>query len=493
MDNLPNSNVSQHDIPHSPTSLTGLTELGNARQFVARHGNIIRYVPSWGWLTWDGKRWHIDELDIITSLAKETILSFSDDVTSLPDTQQRQYKNLLEHARRSSVSPRIQAMITLASTDQTITATPFSFDTDPFLLTVQNGTINLRTGELQPHHPQDFITHLAPVIYHPDLSSPFWDTFLAEITNHDPALQQYLQRAVGYSLTASTKEETLFLLYGLGRNGKSRFLSAISTVLGGYAQCASSSIFMRAPHGARPATIPTSLSGTRLLTTTETEPDQLLELSIIKHLTSGEPIVTHRPYHESGTFHPQCKLWIATNHLPTISESNVAIWQRIKLIPFSACFVGHEDKDLAEKLHIAAPAILSWAVQGCSLWQQSGLQEPACVQQATATYQQEQDELADFLQLCCLKGNDQHVRASELYEAYQLWCHYAHEPSLPQRSFVNNILAHGYQRERKKTGKIYQGIGLLTPLPLLSQALEQLHTSTAKNHHPTPLMNSKGV
>lgn len=448
----------------TPTHARYFIDHNNARHLLEQHGHNLKYVPTWGWLIWDGKRWQRDCSNLITSLASETILNSP---STLPPAT---YGNIL---------PRIKGMLALASSEPVLAAQPSQFDTHPFLLNVSNGTLNLRTGELKPHDPNDFITRLIPVEYQPGAASSVWDTYLDQITGGDTALRQYLQRAIGYTLTGSTREETFFILYGPGRNGKSRFLAAISSVMGDYLQHVPSNTFTRTA----PLTTLASLTATRFVTMTEMASDQTLDLNTIKRITSGEPIVTSTAK-DAFPLQPQFKLWLAMNNRPTIPESSIAIWQRIKLIPFSASFVGCEDKELSEKLDAVLPAILAWAVQGCLLWCQTGWQEPACVKQATSAYRSEQDELVDFFIECCIVGPDRRVKARELYTIYEAWSPLKGLKALSETVFGSRVLAHGYQRERKKSGNVYCGVSLLDSLASLAQERLKKTTPAPKTVSP---------
>src|SRR5262249_3620969 len=98
------------------------------------------------------------------------------------------------------------------------------------------GTIDLRTGQLQAHQQADLLTKCAPVAYDPEAPCPTWEVFLHRILAGNAELIRFVQKAVGYSLTGSTEEQCLFMLYGTGANGKSTFIQAIRALLGDYAQ-----------------------------------------------------------------------------------------------------------------------------------------------------------------------------------------------------------------------------------------------------------------
>src|SRR5258706_2963972 len=136
------------------------TDLGNARRLVERHGKRLRYVREWGWLVWDGKRWMRDETAHVMEAAKESILSLYAEAAAMADNDARR-QAYVDHATRSESRYKLEAMVKLAETGPAIATTPDQFDRDPWLLNVQNGTIDLRTGTLKSHDPHDLITKVA--------------------------------------------------------------------------------------------------------------------------------------------------------------------------------------------------------------------------------------------------------------------------------------------------------------------------------------------
>jgi putative DNA primase/helicase len=52
--------------------------------------------------------------------------------------------------------------------------------------------------------------------------------------NGDASLVDFLQRAIGYSLTGDIREHALFICYGTGSNGKSTLTRLILDMLGDY-------------------------------------------------------------------------------------------------------------------------------------------------------------------------------------------------------------------------------------------------------------------
>jgi putative DNA primase/helicase len=123
-------------------------------------------------------------------------------------------------------------MIELAQSEDAIPVKTEDLDRDKWLLNCDNGTLNLKTCELWVHRKEDYITKKINVSYNPDATCPTWERFLNRIFNGSQDMIKFVQKAIGYSLTGSTREQCLFILYGTGQNGKSTFITTINNILG---------------------------------------------------------------------------------------------------------------------------------------------------------------------------------------------------------------------------------------------------------------------
>ena len=103
------------------------------------------------------------------------------------------------------------------------------FDREPFLLGASGGNvIDLKTGELRTAHAEDYLTKRVTCL--PGGDCPRWIRFMDEITGGDKNLQNYLQRMLGYCLTASAREESLAVWHGpAGGNGKGSTIKNCAT------------------------------------------------------------------------------------------------------------------------------------------------------------------------------------------------------------------------------------------------------------------------
>ncbi len=437
-----------------------LSELGNAERLVARHGKDIRYCHEWNkWLIWTGTHWQIDLTGEVERRAKETIRAIYSEAAEIEDEEKR--AALAKHAAKSETNRAISAMVELAKSEPGIPVLSDQLDSDIWLLNCKNGTLDLRTGELRPHNRKDYITRIIPTEYNPYADFEEWAKFLHRIMNDNAELISFLQRAVGYSLTGSTREQCLFMLYGCGANGKTTFLEAISDVLAGYAQRTPTDTLLAKDTSGISNDI-ARLKGARFVVASEVEEGKRMAESLVKQMTGGEKMTARFMRAEYFEFMPHFKLWVGTNHKPVIRGTDQAIWRRIKLIPFNVTIPPEErDKNLLNKLRREMPGILNWAVMGCMDWQKNGLGEPEEVIKATNDYRSEMDVLTRFVSDCCTTATQRGTKSSELYKKYAEWSKDNGEFALSQTKFSTRMQEKGFNKTRTNRGMVWEGIAIV--------------------------------
>jgi putative DNA primase/helicase len=395
-----------------------LTDLGNSERLVERYGASLRYAPALGWLGWDGCRWQRDD-GSAERLAKLTARSIWEEVAA---AEPEQRTPLIRHAVQSEGAQRISAMLQLARSDRAIEVDPSTLDANAWSFNLCNGTLDLRQRVLLAHDPADRITRLAPIDYEPTAGCPRWEQFLDRVTGGDVELQRFLQKAVGYALTAVSYEHILFILWGAGRNGKSTFLETLRYVFGDYALNVGAETLAKSKRSAGgPSEDMARMAGVRFVTAAETEEGVHLAESLVKRLTGGDRVTARLPYARSSfEFDPYGKIFLSTNHKPVIRGTDEGIWARVRLIPFTVRIPESEkDTKLQEKLRCEASGILNWGLEGLALYLKEGhLNAPRAVANATAAYRSEMDTLRRFVAAQCVEGREQEVKSSQLYAAY---------------------------------------------------------------------------
>lgn len=441
-----------------------LTDVGNGKRLIERHGHGLRYCWPWSkWLYWDGRRWAVDTQGAVCSRAKETITALyqwavqkvMEIAQKLKEgegdelkRQQAAANAMMNFCLKSEGVARIKAMVDLARSEDGIPVQPGQLDQDPFLLSVLNGTIDLRTGVLRPHDRNDMITKLAPVVYDSRAEAPQFQEFLRDIFDDDSAMIQYIQRRLGYYLTGDVSEQDLEIWFGTGCNGKSVLINILIEVLGpDYGMKAAKDLLL-AKHGERHPTEIADLHGKRFVACLETDDGRRLAESLVKDLTGGDRVRARRMREDHWEFTPTHKLILCTNHKPAISGTDHAIWRRVRLIPFKVTIPeAKKDPKLLEKLKRELPGILAWCVQGCLQWQREGLGIPEVVQDATKDYRAGQDVLGAFIQDCCLQGPDYRIKSGDLYAAYTAWSKQSGEREVSARKFGEAMTERQFERQ----------------------------------------------
>ena len=438
------------------------TELGNSQRITNSYGGIIRYCGAWKkWLVWNAQygAWQIADNGQVQRFAIKTIQNMFREAARISDSQER--GALVKWGLASETATRIQAMIRLAESSEGVAISPDDLDRNPWLLNCHNGTIDLRTGNLNDHDKSDLITKVIPVTYDPNAECPKWLGFLDKIMDGNQELISFLQRTVGYALTGDTREQCFFILHGDGANGKSTFIKTIGALLGDYAQAASFETFLSKNQGNVANNDIARMQGKRFISAVEAEESRRLAENVIKQITGGDVVAARFLYREYFEFVPQFKIFLTTNHKPKINCNDPAIWRRVKLIPFTVSIP--EEKqilDLDEQLKDEFSGILNWAIEGCLDWQRNGLQTPEEVVNATKDYRNEMDTVNEFLEECCTLLPNVKVNPTALFDAYKKFCEKNGEIFLSMKKFGASLNKKGYEVTKTNSRTWRLGIGL---------------------------------
>lgn len=443
--------VPQRDRPITEKCYT--TDMGNSQRFAIRFSGEFKHSKAWGWLRWNGYKWERDADVLVMDAARHTARCIFEEARDAANPDD--IKALSKWAVTSQGRNKLDAMLYLASTEETIRATPADFDKEPYLLNCKNGTINLQTGEVSENHPDLLMSKAVEVEYTPSATCPRWLSFLDRIMSGNQNLIGFLQRAIGYSLTGSTVEQCFFLNYGTGANGKSVFLETMRALLNDYAAAAEFSAFL-ATQSENVRNDIAALAGARFVSANESGADKRLSEPIIKALTGGDTISARFLFKEYFEFKPQFKVWMATNHKPVIRDTDHAIWRRVRLIPFNVTIPEKErNPNLTAELREEYPGILNWAIAGCIDWQRNGLGTPAEVTEATNNYRNEQDSVRSFVDACCVVKEEARYSASKLHK---LFVENTGE-KISAKEFNRMMTDHGYKCEHSRSGTVWVGLG----------------------------------
>lgn len=453
------------DVPSvSPQSAVAadcfhLTEQGAAEFFADRHRGDLRYDHlRQRWLVWMGHRWMPDADAKVHRLAGEHLRRWQREAMDIPDRERRQ--RIIEFALRLERRSGLENMLAMTKPIPPITSTGKEWDRDPWLLGVANGVVDLKTGQYREGQPVDAITMATSAEFNPDATCAYWDAFLASILP-DEELRAFLQVFVGYSLTGSTDEQVLAMLYGKGSNGKSTMLSVLTNVLGDYAKTIAFSA-LEFKKSDVPSDI-AALQHVRFVMASEVKEGQRLNEARIKSLTGGDMVAARYLYSEWFQFKPEAKFFLAVNHKPMVADDSYGFWRRIRLVPFTQAFTGAARiGNMQEQLLAERDGILRWAIEGCLRWQIEGLATPQAVSAASDEYQAESDPLTEFVGEICDEDEYGETKASTAYSTYVKWAELRRTPkdSILRPQAFGMRFADKYTRVRRSNGMVYQGVKL---------------------------------
>lgn len=454
------------------------TQVGYAERLTYLYGDRLRYVEDRKrWAIYDDARWMIDPTEDSIALQRLT-------KTMLDETWEAAAGNPMvrEEVARKKSRDNIGSIISLARSEPNIATNLAYFDTDPFAFNVQNGTLNLQTGELRPHSPTDLITRLSPVAYDATATCPQWLAFLHRIMGGNTDVIGYLQRLAGYAMAGTGRDQSLSIFYGEGANGKSTFLETLASMVGSYYKKTPTQTLLTRNRGGIPNDL-AALKGARFVTANEIPAGGKLDAATVKDLTGEDTITARFLNAEWFDFRPVFTLVIYGNHKPDIDGSDDGIWRRVHMVPFSVQIPEHErDSRLREKLLAEeAPGILTWMLEGFRAWNERGLDPPEAILSATKEYREDMDSLSRFIEQCFHFTANDELTTSEITRVYDAW----HEAELGERRGARkSVTAIGEALTKRKVGRRKSNGAIIRTGIKLSDDGQQL----ADGRHPSQRM-----
>lgn len=456
--------------------LAGMTwdGIGVARQWVHLHKETFAYVPADNlWMMWRQGRWEPD-----TRLRHEhSAINMVQAMLTRAKEVERQDpdlgKNLVKEARKLTSANQISSLIRNSRSDPRVVASWEDFDKDPNLVTLDNGVLNLSTKQLHQHDPAMMLTRKMNASYDPGAAQGRWYRFMEEVLP-DQQVREYVQRVCGYMLTGSMTERAMMLLYGESGTGKTQFLEAISQVMGDFAGVAPASAFQPRQSGYKgPSEDLHKLRGKRFVMQSELDAASRFNEPLVKSIVGADTQSTRPLYGAPVDWKPEYTVFLATNHLPRISSSENAIWNRVKPIHFGQVFINEQgqaldpnERSLGRRMaKEEASSILNWLLEGLEAYQSMGLAEPEQISTWLKQYREDVDTCRQFLTQAPDDGvisveASQSATVTELYRKYAEWCHNNAIPPLGLRNFNARMESAGFERKKRDRGIVWQGIGI---------------------------------
>ena len=447
------------------------TEAGNAECFTAMYGGTlfcyIKEMKAWYWF--DGVNWIEDDNE--AKLKMLEVLRLKSNLANRKQDENSR-KAIKQWCASCESNYKLESSLNIASS---MMARKFGeFDIDIYTLACANGVIDLKGGRFRDALPGDFLLKNTWLEYNPEASCPRWLQFLDEIFDGNRNLVEYIQRAVGYSLTGSVKEDKFFLLWGSGSNGKTVFLEMVKKACGGYSLDIAFDVLEEHYKKGNEATPDiANLAGRRFVKSSETKEYSRFNTARLKYLTGGDTITARHLFKEPIEFPPTHKLWMSVNHKPRVEDDSEGMWRRVHTIPFTVRFVEPEkakpgdrvvDRNLRDVLKGELNGILNWAIEGCLIWQREGLNPPPEVLLATEEYRKESDVIGRFQEDEIVEEDGCFEPTADIYKVYRRWCGQNNEKELNSSRLGVKLADRGFKRDKRGGVRGFVGLRLIKPV-----------------------------
>jgi len=396
---------------------------GNARCTHALYNGKFLYTKALGWLSYTGTHWIADKAESEVERAITETLIKRAELGLKKGVQQYQYlikSCVRNHGKVTGIKGQLQSLVSASVSD---------FDGDPELFNCISGVINLRNGEILPHSNEQKFLSCAPVEYRPSADYSHWKTWLSDATSKEYA--DYLQMAVGYTLTGNTSEEVLFYMYGKPRSGKGTFTDAMLGIMGEEMgksvpfhlftarNDVDSQNFAFAP-----------LQPARFIAASESNKNERFNEGKVKSITGGDRISCCFKGKDHFSYKPKFKIWLSSNWPVNADPDDEAVWGRIRVITFPNSHLGNEDKTLKRKMTTKKylEGVLLWAVEGAIKWYSlgaNGLPELQVQKVEKLQHREEQDSVASWFHESFEYTGDHdtdYIASSIIYSNYKDWC-----------------------------------------------------------------------
>lgn len=235
----------------------------------------------------------------------------------------------------------------------------------------------------------------------------------------DPQVQALVQEYIGYTLTpTASRQQAQIWIGNTGSNGKSTLLNIV-----------------RALHEKAAAMRLDGLKGFELepmlgasLAFCDEAPQGHINQQILKTLIAGGELPIRGLYEKGGSYAPQAKWILCTNHLPKFRDTSTAWWRRFHVIEWNQRVTGSDIiHDLDRRIvKTELDLVLDWALAGLQrLIRQKNFAVPQQVEAVKQKSMQETDSVMEWVENCGVAVSTlpgQMISKAELSALYRDHC-----------------------------------------------------------------------
>lgn len=319
------------------------------------------------------------------------------------------------------------------------------------LINLQNGMLSPYNGQLTGHDWSFYSTNRLPYDYKQDAKCSLWVKTLLEIFEDDVDKLGMLQEFFGYCLTRDTRQHKALLLLGESRSGKSTILNTLRQVIG-MTNCSSVPL----KYISNPQYTPMLINKLVNIDTDVSAKAEQFEAEF-KTITSGEPVQSNQKFVAAFDFVPYCKIVMAANIFPRITDHSSAFYNRLILIPCDRVFSNEEqNRELPSQLLKELPGILNWSIEGLKrLVERGKFPSVKFMYDAVEELENENNPVNLFLEdhVEVDVSGDFYIEKQEFFDKYKQWCVKNNQYNLSSIKFSSCVLKK-YHKETPKGSRL---------------------------------------
>lgn len=443
-----------------------------SREVLAEH---YSYTDATNWLRYTGKVWERCGEAAPTEVIRQYIVVQTETAGILSVRTQNPADEKIYKGWKSMLSGNALAQILkLCRGIEPLYQRYEDFDTDRDVLNCQNGLLDLRTGNLEPHSYKQLTTKIAYVEFDPNAIHKDWDKALEAI----PAdVMDWAQIRYGQGITGHMpSDDRLIIEHGRGSNGKSTIVDAISGALGDYYRLVSNKILLASDRDGVPTEF-MDLKGLRFAQLEETPEARRLDVNKMKQTVGTSQITARYMRQDSITFDTTHSMFITTNNVPVVNETDEGSWRRLALFKYPYTFrtnpediktewdrLGEEGLKQRVKMDKGVhQAALAWLVRGAVAWYENDCIMPPLphrIQRDTDEWRKSSDLVMIFVDEFLVFSSDDAVSTKDLHGVVTDWLvetgHRAWSMEVMVTKFLNHELfvQQGCAKDRLSASKI---------------------------------------
>jgi putative DNA primase/helicase len=290
------------------------------------------------------------------------------------------------------------------------------------LITLQNGLLDLKTGQLLPHTLDYFDMVLLPYKYDPEATCPFFMANLHRMFADKPDVIPFLQEYFGWVLSPNSDAQIFLYLHGTGSTGKTSLLASLEALIGPQNTAHQCLAELAGEFGMHP------LMGKKLNVCSDMDALDARAEGILKRLVDGGTVSMNRKYKDIMNVQLNTRFAFASNKIPRFDDQSTGIYRRfvpiaVETVIDPSNIIRGLDKPAGWMAMGELSGILNWALEGLKRLRAHrwSFEIPEVIKKHRQEIRAETDFAHDYLtkRYTYTPGGSGKVGSSWLYDQYQ--------------------------------------------------------------------------